>query len=303
MFCRSVSTRVASLLSVLLMALAVSLPAAGQQAPLNLKVVTSSEGSLYANFTLIMGEKELVVVDAPFTRSDAHRLVAEILETGLELKYLYITHDHPDHFFSMEVLMQAFPNASVIAPPAVVADIWRSIPLKVKRWGPLLGNNGPEFPTAPIVWEGDSFELEGHEIQILGPMQGDHHNATALYVPSIKALIAGDLVFHGVHLWLGEMLPAQYPDWIESLDRMIALAPEIVVAGHKIPSWNDDASSLAFTREYLVEFSRLAKDAKSSEELITAVRARYPEVIDVLDNFILVNSAQVATGEVPPWEE
>jgi glyoxylase-like metal-dependent hydrolase (beta-lactamase superfamily II) len=303
MFCRSVSSRVASLLSVLLIALVVSLPAAGQQAPLNLKVVTSSEGSLYANFTLIMGEKELVVVDAPFTRSDAHRLVAEILETGLELKYLYITHDHPDHFFSMEVLMQAFPNATVIAPPAVVADIWRSIPLKVKRWGPLLGNNGPEFPTAPIVWEGDSFELEGHEIQILGPMQGDHHNATALYVPSIKALIAGDLVFHGVHLWLGEMLPAQYPDWIESLDRMIALAPEIVVAGHKIPSWNDDASSLAFTREYLVEFSRLAKDAKSSEELITAVRARYPEVIDVLDNFILVNSAQVATGEVPPWEE
>jgi hypothetical protein len=52
-----------------------------------------------------------------------------------------------------------------------------------------------------------------------------------------------------------------------------------------------------------VEFSRLAKDAKSSEELITAVRARYPEVIDVLDNFILVNSAQVATGEMPPWEE
>lgn len=303
MFCRSMSIKVASLLSVLLLALSVSLPAAGQQAPLKLKVVTSSEGSLYANFTLIMGEKELVVVDAPFTRSDAHRLVAEILETGLELKYLYITHDHPDHFFSMEVLMQAFPNAKVIAPPAVVADIWRSIPLKVKRWGPLLGNNGPEFPTAPLVWEEGSFELEGHEIRILGPMQGDHHNATALYVPSIKALIAGDLVFHGVHLWLGEMLPAQYPDWIASLDSMIALAPEIVVAGHKIPTWKDDASSLTFTREYLVEFSRLAKEAKSSEELIAAVRARYPDVIDVLDNFILVNSAQVATGETPPWEE
>src|SRR5688500_10270096 len=91
------------------LAFSIVLPAAAQDAPLQLKVVTSSEGSLYANFTMIMGEKELVLVDAPFTRSDAHRLVAEILETGLELKYLYITHDHPDHFFSMEVIMQAFP--------------------------------------------------------------------------------------------------------------------------------------------------------------------------------------------------
>jgi len=303
MIFRVAKIRKAGLLGVLAMALTMVLPVAAQETPLKLKVVTSSEGSLYANFTMIMGEKELVVVDAPFTRSDAHRLVAEILETGLELKYLYVTHDHPDHFFSMEVIMQAFPNATVIAPPTVVADIWRSIPLKVKRWGPLLGNNGPLFPTAPTVWEGDTFELEGHEIRILGPMQGDHHNATALYVPSLKAVIGGDLVFHGVHLWLGEMLPAQYQGWIESLDTLIALQPEIVVAGHKIPTWDDDASSLAFTREYLVEFSRLANEADSSEELIQAVRTRYPEVIDVLDNFILVNSAMVATGEMPPWEE
>jgi glyoxylase-like metal-dependent hydrolase (beta-lactamase superfamily II) len=293
----------AKFLAATALVISLALPAAAQEGPLRLKVVTSSEGSLYANFTMIMGEKELVLVDAPFTRSDAHRLVAEILETGLELKYLYITHDHPDHFFSMEVIMQAFPNVTVIAAPAVVADIWRSIPLKMERWGPLLGNNGPRFPTAPEIWEGETFELEGHEIRILGPMQGDHHNATALYVPSLDALIGGDLVFHGVHLWLGEMLPAQYQGWIDSMDKLIALQPEVVVAGHKIPGWGDDASALTFTREYLVEFSRLAKVSGSSEELIAAVRARYPEVIDVLDNFILVNSAMVATGEMPPWEE
>jgi glyoxylase-like metal-dependent hydrolase (beta-lactamase superfamily II) len=277
--------------------------ASAQEAPLQLKVVTSSEGSLYANFTMIMGETDMVLVDAPFTRSDAHRLVAEILESGKNLKYLYVTHDHPDHFFSMEVITQAFPDVEVISAQQVVDDIWRSIPLKIKRWGPMLGDNGPRYPVAPTALEGNSFTLEGHEIQVLGPMQGDHHHATALYVPSLKALIAGDLVFHGIHLWLGESLAPNYLAWLDALDLMIDLEPEVVVAGHKIPHLEDDPSSLAFTRQYLVDFSRLAKEVDTSEELIAQVRALYPEVIDVLDNFILVNSAQVAVGEMPPWEE
>lgn len=280
-----------------------SVCATAQESPLQLKVVTSSEGSLYANFTLIMGETDMVLVDAPFTRSDAHRLVADILETGKNLKYLYVTHDHPDHFFSMEVITQAFPDVEVISDAQVVEDIWRSIPLKIKRWGPMLGDNGPRYPVAPIALEGNSFTLEGHEIQVLGPMQGDHHHATALYVPSLKALIAGDLVFHGIHLWLGESLEPNYQAWLDSMDLMIALEPEIVVAGHKIPSLEDDPSSLAFTRQYLLDFSRLAKEVDSSEQLIAQIRALYPDVIDVLDNFILVNSAQVAVGEMPPWEE
>jgi hypothetical protein len=57
--------------SLCLLALSFALPVAAQDKPLQLKVVTSSEGSLYANFTLIMGETDLVLVDAPFTRSDA----------------------------------------------------------------------------------------------------------------------------------------------------------------------------------------------------------------------------------------
>jgi len=271
--------------------------------PLTLKVITSSEGSLYTNFTMIMGESDMVLVDAPFTRSDAHRVVAEILETGKNLKYIYVTHDHPDHFFSMEVITDAFPQAQVISAPVVVTDIWRSIPMKIKRWGPMLGPNGPRYPTAPTAWEEDTFELEGHSIEVLGPMQGDHHNATALYIPSIKALIAGDLVFHGIHVWLGESLAPQYQAWIKSLDELIALKPEVVVAGHKLPDLDDDTSSLAFTRDYIIQFERLTRQVKTSGELITAMRKLYPDVQDVLDNFILVNSAQVGTGEIPPWEE
>jgi len=45
-----------------------------------------------------------MLVDAQFTLANAHRLVAEIIETGLDLKRIFITHLHPDHFLGLEVI-------------------------------------------------------------------------------------------------------------------------------------------------------------------------------------------------------
>jgi glyoxylase-like metal-dependent hydrolase (beta-lactamase superfamily II) len=185
----------------------------------------------------------------------------------------------------------------------VVADIWRSIPFKIARWSPLLGSNGPLYPTAPRALEQDYIELEGQRLEILGPMQGDHRNATAVWIPSTKTLVAGDIAFHGVHVWLGETLEPQRQAWVERLNELMALGATTVVAGHKRPGLDDGAESLAFTRDYILAFGREAEAAADSNALIARMRELYPDVIDVLDNFILVNSAQVGTGEVPPWEE
>lgn len=279
------------------------LSVAAAQSPLSLKVITSAEGSLHANFTLVVGEQEMALIDAPFTNADAHRLVADLLETGKTLKYLYVTHDHPDHFWAMQVVMDAFPEVQVISHPDVVADIWRSIPFKIERWSPMLGRNGPAHPTAPVAMTQDYFELEGHRLEVLGPMQGDHHNATAIWIPDLNALVAGDIVFHGIHVWLGETVEAQRMSWVDNLEELMELDAQLVVAGHKLPGLGDDPESLEFTRDYIVDFNREAKTAGTSEDLIRRMRELYPDVADVLNDFILVNSAQVGVGEVPPWEE
>ncbi len=270
---------------------------------LSLKVITSNESSLHANFTLVMGERDMVLIDAPFTNADAHRLVADMLETGKNLTTLYVTHDHPDHFWAMQVVLDAYPDAEVISHPEVVADIWRSIPFKIARWSPMLGNNGPSYPTAPKPMSQDWFELEGHRLEVLGPMQGDHHNATAVWIPDMKTLVAGDITFHGIHVWLGETLEAQRLAWVDNLNGLLDLGATSVVAGHKLPGLDDSADSITFTRDYILAFDREAKTAGSSQALIARMRELYPNVIDVLGDFILVNSAQVGVGEVPPWEE
>lgn len=290
--------------AALLMALTLSAPVAAQDnSGLEIEVLRTSAGSLHVNSALIMGEHDAVLVDPPFTLADAHRVVAMVLDSGRTLTHVFITHDHPDHFFAMEVLQDAFPNAQIVAHPAVVEDIWRSLPLKVIRWSPGLGDNGPVHPSAPAALTSDVIMLEGHELRVLGPVQGDHEHSTALWIPDNRALVAGDIVFNEVHLWLGEHAPENVAAWEQTITTLMALEPEIVVAGHARPGLADDASGLTFSLAYLQAWQNHVGQASDAADLRSRIRAAFPTTIDVLDDFILVNSSEVAMGEQPIWTE
>jgi glyoxylase-like metal-dependent hydrolase (beta-lactamase superfamily II) len=300
---RGVKAVIRSFLAFLALLLAAPVAAQDGEAPLKVEVLRTSAGSLHVNSALIMGREDAVLVDPPFTLADAHRVAAMVLDSGRELTHVFVTHDHPDHFFAMEVLADAFPDAKIVAHPTVVADIWRSLPFKVVRWSPGLGDNAPVHPTAPAALEGDTIMLEGHELKVLGPMQGDHVHSTALWIPEIEALLPGDLVFNQVHLWLGEHEPANVAAWGEAIEQLKALDPAIVVAGHAKPGLPDDDSGLRFTERYLAAWPRLVARAENAAELQDLVKAEFPETIDVLGGFILPNSAEVAMGEQPVWTE
>jgi len=288
---------------ILTMMALVAAPAAAQDKPLTVQVLQTSAGSLYSNAALIMGEHDAVLVDPPFTKADAHRVTAMVLDSGKRLTHIFVTHDHPDHFFSMDVLQEAFPDAEIVAHPTVVADIWRSLPFKIRRWSPVLGANGPAFPSAPNALAGDTIMLEGRELKILGPMQGDHVHSTALWAPEIKALFPGDIVFNEMHLWLGELGPDEIAAWGRALADLAALHPEIVVAGHNRPGLPNDMTGIEFTRAYIAAWPRLVATSKDSKDLQARVQAEFPDAIDVLDGFLLINSSEVAKGEQPRWEE
>jgi glyoxylase-like metal-dependent hydrolase (beta-lactamase superfamily II) len=270
---------------------------------LEVVVIQTGPESLYTSITLVKGEQRAVLIDVPFTRADAHRVVAAVLESGKTLDTIFVTHDHPDHFFSLEVVTDAFPEARVVAAAQVVDDIWRSIPFKLKRWGPMLGRNGPRHPTAPTALSAGFFELEGHRFEVLGPMQGDHAHSTAVWIPDASTLVAGDLLFNEMHLWTGELLKPGRLAWAKSVEDLGALGATRVVAGHKKPGMPDDVSAIAFTRRYLQIFERAVGSSKSSAELRAKVQAAFPDTIDVFGDFLLGNSSKVALGEAPPWQE
>ena len=269
--------------------------AQAQQGGVTLRVITSSPGSLNTNFTLIMGEEDAVLVDVPFLRSDAYRLVADVLDSGKTLRTIVVSHGHPDHYFSLDVFKEAFPNVDVIAAPAVVQDIWQGFPNRLAFWGPQIGANAPRYPFVPTAFEPSSFELEGHEIQLLGPMMGDAANSTAVYVPSLKAVIAGDIVFNQVFVYAGDK--ASRAAWVATLDRLLALQPEIVVAGHTKQGLPNTRQALEYTRNYLLRFERAVVEADNAPELMAIMRREFPDAMDFQGDFILTSSAAAAMRE------
>ncbi len=274
-----------------------------QESSLSLKVIHGGPDSFNANTALVMGEKDAVLVDVPFTCSQGHRVVAEVLESKRNLKYIYITHSHPDHYFSTPVFVQAFPNAEVIAIPKVCLNIGISIPGRLRYWSPILGSNAPRYPVVPKPYYDSFIELEGEKLEILGPITGDHNESTAIYIRSLNTIIASDIVYSGIHLFMAHASPEDRRKWLETIEYFISLKPKIVVAGHKLAGMSDGPESLQYCRDYLMFFEKAISQTKSSRELIAAVRKRFPEIQDVMDDFILTMSAKVASGEMEPASE
>lgn len=279
-----------------------SAPAANAH-PLTYEVIRTSERSFSANMVLLKGESKALLIDAPYTRADAHRVVAAILDSGRDLETIYITHDHPDHYYSVEVIRQAFPNARVVSHPAVVAAIWHSLPFKQARWSKILGANGPQMPSAPAPLEGDTLMLEGHEIKVLGPMQGDHAVNTVLWVPDLRALFPSDLIHNQVVLWFVESDAAQIAAYRQSVAALAQLDPLIVVPGHDREGLPRDASAITFTLAYLDAWPRLAAKAKNAADLVQKVKQAFPQAIDPNGDFSLITGARVTKGEEPKWNE
>lgn len=99
----------------------IALSASAFAAELSYKVYNPQTQAIFpVTSTLITGEKDAVLVDAQFSVNDAKNLVKIIQDSGKSLKYIVITAGDPDYYFGLEPLVQAFPDAKVIATPEVV---------------------------------------------------------------------------------------------------------------------------------------------------------------------------------------
>ena len=260
--------------------LLIAAPAPAQEPPLSIKVFDggSDHGGFDVISVLVMGKRDAVLVDAQFTLSNAHRLVASILESGRRLTTVYITHSHPDHYFGLPVIKTAFPQVRIVALPAVLKEIGKENDFKIEYWGRVLGDNGPKTTVEIDPLEGHTIDLEGNALEIIGPMQGDSPDNSMVWIPAIRTLIAGDVAYNREHLWEGSSKhPDQRKAWLASLDRADALKPEVVVPGHAPVGHEMDPGAVQFSRDYLETFERELAKTASGEELIAVMTRHFPE--------------------------
>ncbi|EYF04510.1 MBL fold metallo-hydrolase [Chondromyces apiculatus] len=253
-------------------------PEDGDTTPLSLQTFSGSEGGFYASSTLILGETDAVLVDAQFTLSDAGKLADMIEATGKDLRTVFITHAHPDHYFGVEVIQERFPEAEVLASPEVVDQMKALGPQKLAQWKPVYGDDLTSAPRVAEPFDGDHLELDGQRIDLVALEPGEIEHATVLHLPSTGAVIAGDMVYAGTHVWLADADAAHRQGWLRNLETIKALAPTAVVAGHKAPG-NDDAPALLdTTAAYIRDFDEVVAESSTASDAEEEMLARYPDL-------------------------
>src|SRR5882757_6380477 len=107
---------------------------AGGQHRFSIKVFTSLDDQFWTNSVLIEGAREVMLVDAQLTKTNAERVLQEINRAKKSLCLIYITHEHADHFLGLEVFREAFPRARIIANSEVVGRIHKIYQEKLDKW-------------------------------------------------------------------------------------------------------------------------------------------------------------------------
>jgi glyoxylase-like metal-dependent hydrolase (beta-lactamase superfamily II) len=229
--------------------------------------------------TLIHGQEEAVLVDTLVTFDQVDALADWIDGFGKRLVGIYITHGHSDHWIGLSRLRERFGDVPGWARPKVFerAVFEATNPGLSGYWQGVFPGEIPEKPETPDRLETTSIELEGSEIRVIDIGQGDTEHSTIVHVPSIRAVVGGDVVYNEVHMMTAETDARSRQDWIDNLNQIASLDPQIVVSGHHRVGAPNDPKSIGESQQYLRDFSRVVETEETVEDIVKAVLALHPD--------------------------
>jgi glyoxylase-like metal-dependent hydrolase (beta-lactamase superfamily II) len=224
-----------------------------------------SEGRPNAGF-IVTGDG-VVVIDALASPAQGEQLVRSIRSVTREpIRWLVLTHHHPDHHFGAVRLRRA--GARVVAHPDVATGVdEQSRDAAESAWTLVVGKDQMRrFAYADVpdraVLAADTLRLGGKTIVIAHPWRGPGggaHTAADLIVwlPIERVLFAGDLLIEdGVTM----VVDGSAKGLLAALDTLAALAPRIVVPGHgAIPA--EPQTLIGRTRDYMVRLRAAMRGA------------------------------------------
>ncbi len=220
------------------------------------------------NTTVIIGEREVLVVDSCYLPSSAREDIAQIRTwTNKPVRYLVNTHWHYDHTMGNGVYWETFPALAIVAHTETAKQSTGYNPGYIERL-PALANRYKKFleegkdANGKVLTEGEkrdytqaiagiepvreefkkmtdrapnlTFETEmtvdlgNREIQVKHLGRGNTAGDTVIYLPKEKILIAGDLLDHPVP-YLGGGYPSEL---VKTLKKLSYIDAETIIPGH-----------------------------------------------------------------------
>lgn len=229
--------------------------------------------------TLILGRRDAVLVDPPLTTTQAAEVGDWIAASGRQLRQIYITHGHGDHWFGAIPLLRRFPDVTVLATEGTtkLMAAQNHPDFRAEFWDRVFPGQLPVGDVPVSIVDEQGFEIEGAALLPVEVGHTDTDATTMLHAPDMGLLVAGDVVYNGVHLYLTESGGvAGIDEWLEALDTAESLRAATVIAGHKDPHAFNNPSQIQATRRYLTDARRLLGSATSSEQFYQEMLCRHP---------------------------
>ena len=269
---------------------------------LSTRTFFSDEKGFEVASVIVMGKTDAALIDAQWTLSNAHRVIAEIAETGKQLKTIYVTHAHPDHYFGLGVIAEAFPSAECIALPSVADMINRQFFGKLDYWENVIGSTNVCRKTVNIKsLKKNYFELEGERLEIIPEVIGDLKYNSVVWIPSISTIYGSDVLFNQAHPFTCEVTAEERLQWIRDIERLEKMNAEVIIPGHQKPGMPFDTSTYTFMKDYLAATEEAIASTKDEGNFYYAMVQRFPEANLFISN--VMNAGVFKGGKDWNWRD
>lgn len=227
-----------------------------------------------SNSTFIITSEGVIVIDTRPTPPEADLVMQEIRKhTDLPIKYTINTHFHGDHTFGNQVFRESH---AIIAHKNVRKSLDGESGQKHLDFFKTLNlpaSDQIEITLPNIVYE-NSMELYvgGYHLELLHLGRGHTDGDTAIYMPELRTIIAGDLIFNKKIPFVGH---GYIDDWIESLYTLENLDAELIVPGHGEPGGKpliiQMKHYLMQLRTYVQEQIKKGKTLKETQDAVRPI--------------------------------
>jgi glyoxylase-like metal-dependent hydrolase (beta-lactamase superfamily II) len=279
--------------------------------------ITVAGNEIYPGY-LIRGDEKTVMIDAGVNLMGPLyvRSLGKILGAGGRPDYLFVTHSHYDHLGAALYLKERMPGI-ILGAHARVNDILQkesalAVMNRLSENHRALFKDIPDEPDLlirPFQFDlalagGDRFDCGGLVCEVI-EVPGHTRDSLAYYVPELKALFPGEAA--GVPERGGTTVQVEflssYEDYVASLEKMMALVPEMIGIGHGMVVTGGDARSFLersyrATFEYRALLERYLNEAGGSVDraIESVVMKEYDErgaILQERNAYITNVSAQV----------
>ena len=220
------------------------------------------------NTTVIVGDREVLVVDAGYLPSSTREDIAQIRQwSNLPVRHLVNTHWHPDHIRGNSIYADSFPGIAIVGHTStpeleegydvpnreryrqrvaamedqlkrgvgadgkkLTDEARQSLTRTVEGRRAVLQEFASYSPRYPnVTFSGEiSVDLGGRIVQLRHLGRGHSSGDLIAYLPREKVLITGDLVASPVPYFF-----AGYPyEQIDVLEELAAMDADVIVPGH-----------------------------------------------------------------------